>query len=129
MNDDRLYPPCDISATVEDIHYQENNSTSEGFKSKQIHESLYYEANLMEVVTKCPDLTKQQQQQQLYQLLSAYPTLFDGVLKLFVGPKIHLELVDNLVPVSNPMWFPNTQLGIFKQELECLVSIRALEKA
>ena len=99
MNNDRLYPPSEISATVKDIHYQENNATSEGFKSKQIHESLYDKANLMELVTKCNYLTKQQQQQQLYHLLSAYPTLFDRVLKLFVGPKIHLELVDKLVPV------------------------------
>ena len=98
MNDNRLYPLSKISATVEDIHYQENNATSEGHNSKQIHESLYDKANLMEVVTKCTYLITKQQQQ-LYQPFSAYPTLFDRVLKLFVGPKIHLELIDNLVPV------------------------------
>ena len=97
MNDDRLYPLSDISATFEDIHYQENNVASKGYKSRQIHESLYDKANLMEVVTKCTYLTTKQQQQ-LHQLLSAYPTLFDGVMKLFVGPKMHLDLIDNLVP-------------------------------
>ena len=40
MNDDRIYSPSNISATPEDTHYQENNATSKGYKSKQIHEIL-----------------------------------------------------------------------------------------
>ena len=60
MNDDGIYPLSKIPATQEDIHYQENNATSDRYKSKQIHESLHYKANLMEVVTKCTYLTMQQ---------------------------------------------------------------------
>ena len=95
-------------------------------KSKQIHESLYNKANIIEVVTRSTYLTKQQQQQQqqLHQLLSSYPALFDGVLKLFAGPKINLELIDNPVPTRHkPYLVPNSQLGIVKQELEHLVCI------
>ena len=61
MNDNGIYPLSEISATPEDIHYQENNATSEGSKSKQIHESLYNKSNLMEVVTKCTYLKTKQQ--------------------------------------------------------------------
>ena len=31
MNDDGPYPLSDISATLEDIHYQENNATSKRY--------------------------------------------------------------------------------------------------
>ena len=57
-------------------------------------------------------------------------SVFDGVLKLFMGPKIHLELIDSPVPTQcKPYPVPKSQRGMFKQELECLVSIGVLEKA
>ena len=59
-----------------------------------------------------------------------HPTLFDGKLKLFVGPKVHLELVDNPVPSRRkPYPIPKSQLHVFKQELERLINIGVLEKA
>ena len=129
MNDDRIYPLSDKSTKTDDIFFQENNATTEGYKSKQIHESLYDKVNITEVVNKCTYLSKQQQQQ-LHQLLSSHPTLFDGKLKLFVGPKVHLELVDNPVPSRRkPYPIPKSQLHVFKQELECLINIGVLEKA
>ena len=97
MNDDGIYPPSDKSTKNNDIFFQENNATAEGYKSKQIHESLYDQVNINEVVNKCTYLCKQQQQQ-LQQLLSSHPALFDRKLKLFVGPQVHLELVVNPVP-------------------------------
>ena len=97
MNDDGIYPPSDKSTKNNDIFFQENNATAEGYKSKQIHESLYDKVNINEVVNKCTYLCKQQQQQ-LQQLLSSHPALFDRKLKLFVGPQVHLELVVNPVP-------------------------------
>ena len=101
----------------------------EGYKSKQIHESLYDKVNINEVVSRCTYLSKQQQQQ-LHQLLSSHPTLFDRILKLFVGPQVHLELVDNPVPSQcKPYPITKSQLTVSKQELERLISIRVLEKA
>ena len=129
MNDDRIYPPFENSTNHDNIFFQENNTTTEGYKSKQIHESLYDKANLNEVITRCTYLSKKQQQQ-LHQLLSLHPTLFDRVLKLFVGPQVHLELVDNPVPTRcKPYPVPKSQLNMFKQELEHLICIRVLEKA
>ena len=131
----RTYPSNNTTKTIaktwfldaaEDIFFQENNATTDGYKSKQIHESLYDKVNITEVVNKCTYLS----QQQLHQLLSSHPTLFDRKLKLFVGPKIHLELVDNPVPSRcKPYPVPKSQLHVFKQELEHLINIGVLEKA
>ena len=104
MNDDGIYPLSDKSTKTDDIFFQENNATTEGYKSKQIHESLYDKVNITEVVNKCTYLSKQQQQ--LQQLLSSHPTLFDGKLKLFVGPQVQLELVDNPVPSRHKPYIP-----------------------
>ena len=129
MNDDGIYTPSNKSTRTDDIFFQENNATTEGYKSKQIHESLYDKVNITEVVNKCTYLSKQQQQE-LHQLLSSHPTLFDRKLKLFVGPKVHLQLVDNPVPSRHkPYSVPKSQLHVFKQELERLISIGVLEKA
>ena len=129
MNDNGIYPLSNKSTKHDDIFFQENNATVEGNKSKQIHESLYDKVNINEVVNKCTYLSKQQQQQ-LQQLLSSHPALFDGKLKLFVGPQVHLELVDNPVPSRcKPYPVPKSQLHVFKQELERLINIGVLEKA
>ena len=127
MNDDRIYPLSDKSTKNDDIFFQENNATTEGYKSKQIHESLYDKVNINEFVKKCTYLSKQQQ---LQQLLSSHPALFDRKLKLFVGPQVHLELVDNPMPSRRkPYPIPKSQLNVFKQELKHLINIGVLEKA
>ena len=129
MNDNGIYPPSNKSTKTDDIFFQENNATTEGYKSKQIHESLYNKVSINKVVKKYMYLSKQQQQQ-LQQLLSSHPALFDGKLKLFVGPQVHLELVDNPVPSRRkPYPIPKSQLNVFKQELECLINIGIFEKA
>ena len=47
-----------------------------------------------------------------------------------MGPQVHLELVDNPVPSRRkPYPVPNSQLHVFKQELEHLIIIGVLEKA
>ena len=120
MNDDGIYPLSENSTNHNDIFFQENNATTKGYKSKQIHESLYNKAIINKVIARCTYLSMKQQQQ-LHQLLSSYPTLLDGILKLFVGPQVHLELVDNPVPSRcKPYPVPKSQLNLFKQELECL---------
>ena len=41
MNDDGIYPLSDNSTKHDDGFFQENNATTKGYKSKQIHESHY----------------------------------------------------------------------------------------
>ena len=67
---------------------------------------------------------------QLYSLLTRFQTLFDGRLKTFKGPLVHLELIDNPIPVCrHPCTIPTSHLAMFKEELNCLISIGIVEKA
>ena len=58
MNDDGIYPPSNKSTKHDDIFFQENNATVEGYKSKRIHESLYDKVNINKVVNKCAERTE-----------------------------------------------------------------------
>ena len=89
---------------------------------------MYERSDLQEIVDKCTYLTPSQQHQ-LFQLLSKFPKLFDGELKTFNGPPIHLELIDNPTPVRSRAYpIPRSQLQVFKQELDRLVRIGVLER-
>ena len=125
--------PTQVSDTtphqVNETNYQEKDVDPNGYKSKTIHASLYERSNLQEIVDKCTYLTHDQQHQ-LFQLLSKFPKLFDGELKTFNGPPIHLELIDNPTPVHSRAYpIPRSQLQVFKQELDRLVCIGVLEWA
>ena len=90
---------------------------------------MHERSDLQEIVDKCTYLTAAQQHQ-LFQLLSKFPKLFDGELKTFNGPPIHLELIDNPTPVRSRAYpIPHSQLQVFKQELDRLVRIGVLERA
>ena len=114
---------------VNKTNYQEKDVDPDGYKSKTIHASLYERSYSQEIVNKCTYLT-QSQQQQLFQLISNFPKLFDGELKTFNGLPIHLELIDKPTPVcSRAYLIPRSQLQVFKQELDRLVRIGVLEWA
>ena len=81
-----------------DLHYQANNTNTDGYKSKTISTSLYEPANLQDIVDKCTYLLPQQRQQ-LYNMLQKFHKLFDGQLKTFKGPPVHLQLIENPKPV------------------------------
>ena len=70
------------------------------------------------------------QHEQLYSLLNQFHNLFDGRLKTFKGPPVHLELIKNPVPVrGRPYTIPTSHLAVFKEELSCLISIGVIKKA
>ena len=78
---------------------------------------------------KCSYLTREQQTNVLH-LLSKFPKLFDGELKPFKGPPIHLGLIDHPTPVRSRAYpVPRSQLPVFKNELDRLVKIGVLERA
>ena len=121
-SDEQLQP-------VNETNYQEKDVDPERYKSKNIRASLYKSSNLQEIVDKCSYLTGEQQTH-LLQLLSKFPKLFDGELKTFNGPPIHLELIDNPTPVRSQAYpIPSSQLPVFKNELDCLVNIGVMECA
>ena len=81
-----------------DLHYQANDANPDGYKSKTISTSLYEPANLQDIVNKFNYLLPQQQQQ-LYRMLQRFHKLFDGQLKTFKVPPVHLQLIENPKPV------------------------------
>ena len=112
-----------------DVHYQEKDVDPSGYKTKMIRTSLYEPSNLQDIVDKCVYLLPSQREQ-LYSLLNQFHNLFDGRLKTFKGPPVHLELIENPVPVRRrPYTIPMSQLAVFKEELRRLISIGVIEKA
>ena len=82
-----------------------------------------------EVCRKCTHLSLTQQNE-LLEVLSRYPTLFNGELKKCSHSQVHVELQANAIPHSGKAYdVPYCHCGVFKNELECLIQIRVLEKA
>ena len=68
--------------------------------------------------------------EQLYSLLTQFQKLFDGRLKTFKCPLVHLELIENPVLVCRrPYTIPTSHLAVFKEELSRLISIGIIEKS
>ena len=113
----------------EDIQVAEEQEGNEGYKSKVIKESKYDAAELEEVCQKCMHLSLTQQNE-LLEVLSRYPTLFNVELKKCSHFQVHLELQVNAIPHSGKAYdIPNHHCEVFKNELKCLVQIGVLEKA
>ena len=81
-----------------DMNYQEKDVDPSGYKTKTICTSLYEPSNLQDIVDKCV-YHLPSQHEQLYSLLNQFQKLFDGCLTTFEGPPVHLELIENPVPV------------------------------
>ena len=63
-------------------------------------------------------------------MLQKFQKLFDGQLKTFKGPPVHLQLIENPTPIrQQPYSVPTSHLTIFKAELQRLLQIGVIEKA
>ena len=70
------------------------------------------------------------QRAQLHKLLKQFLRHFNGQLKTFKGPPVHLELIENPVPVCRqPYALPTSHLMVFKHELLRLIEIGVIKKA
>ena len=91
---------------------------SKGYKSKVIKESKYEATKLEDICQRCTQLSLTQRNE-LYKVLSHYPTLFDG--KLWKCPyfKVHLELHKNPIPYAGKAYnVPYQHCEVFKKELD-----------
>ena len=81
----------------------------------QILPSAYDPADLHSVTQACTHLSLKQQNK-LYEVLSRYPQLFDGILRVFPDEKIHLD-IDPSVTLHCSRTYPilKSQLNLFKQ--------------
>ena len=94
---------------------------------KDILPSLYKMHDQTVIAKGCVHLSSQQQQH-LSTLLSRFPTLFHGELKVYPHNQLHLDIDPSIKPfVLRAYPIPKKQLQIFKQELDCLVTIGVLE--
>ena len=103
------------------------------FFAMPIKESLYETVSTQDVLDKQSHLTTSQIAD-LSKVLNNYQRLFNGDLvttgKLgkFNGPKVHLELIPGSIPVrQRPYPVPQSQIKVFKTELQRLISIGVLE--
>ena len=63
-------------------------------------------------------------------MLQKFHKLFDGQVKTFKGPPVHLQLIENPQPVrQQPYLVPTSHLTLFKAELQRLLQIGVIEKA
>jgi len=92
-----------------------------------IKSSLYEAANISDVVHNCTHLNTEQKQK-LYGILSKYTKLFSNTLDVYPHEQIHLD-INPLIPPHVTRAYPvaHSQLKLFKEELDRLVSIRVLE--
>jgi hypothetical protein len=101
-------------------------ASNEGCKSQKIKSSKYEGADISDVVRKCSHLS-QEKQNNLYNVLSKYPTLFDADLKCYTGGKIHLDLDTNAPPSRTRAYtVPCAHHEVFKTELDRLIRIGVL---
>ena len=136
-NNDDIFAPAPLSDNdaVPDLQFNDDDSDSEDEDDDDndvypaaILPSLYDKADMREVCRKCTHLT-QEQQDQLYQVLSKYETLFDGKLKKFNGDQIHLDINPEVPSVRTRAYpVPHAHMKVFKDELDRLVEIGVLEK-
>ena len=63
-------------------------------------------------------------------MLQKFHKLFDGQVKTFKGPPVHLQLIENPQPVRRrPYLVPTSHLTVLKAELQRLLQIGVIEKA
>ena len=104
---------------------QEENK---GYNTKVIKESKYEATKLEDICRRCTQLSLTQRNE-LYKVLSHYPTLFDGELQKCPYFKVHLELQQNAIPYTGKVYdVPNWHHEVFKKELDRLIQISVLER-
>ena len=78
----------------------------------QILSSAYDPADIRSVTQACTHLSLKQQNK-LYEVLSQYPQLFDGVLCVFLDEKIHLDIDPSVTPHRSCAYpIPKSQLNL-----------------
>lgn len=106
-----------------------NNGYAGDAKARIILPSKYDAVNIDDVVNTCKHLSADQRSD-LRTLLSKFPTLFDGKLKVYPDEKMHLTIEPNAVPHRSRAYpIPRMHLQTFKDELDRLERIGVLEKA
>ena len=118
------------NATItSDFYVQDNDIVeSETNRIKQILDAKYEPANLEEIAEQSLHLSKEEQQQ-LYQLLIKYKSLFDGTLGTWKNETLSIKLKPGVEPYhARSFPIPKCYELTLRQEVERLVQIGVLKK-
>ena len=93
-----------------------------------ILDAKYSKADLTEITSSIPNLSKAEQEQ-LYELLTEYESLFDGTLGRWTGDPYKIELKDNVEPYhAKPFPVPHAHEETLKREIERLCKLGVLKR-
>ena len=123
INESEMEMSDDEPQQEEDTQVAEEQEGNEDDKSKVIKESKYEAAELEEVFQNYMHLSLTQQNE-LLEVLSRYPTLFNGELKKCSHFQVHLELQANAIPHSGKAYdIPYCHCEVFKNDLNTLFKL------
>ena len=113
----------------EHFHIQEDKFyPSESDRIKKILEAKYQPADLKEVIREASYLSREEQQQ-LYELLKRFETLFDGTVGKWEGVRADITLKPGVKPYhAKPYPVPKAHERTLKLEVERLCKARILKK-
>jgi hypothetical protein len=121
MKDSSLLREENIEQLVNELFYLHDPNTTEAERIQQILDNKYTPADLQNIADNCNCLDKEQKQQ-LYELLSKFPDVFDGSLGTWQTEPVELELKnpDEKPYHAKPYPVPKSQEEKLKQEVERL---------
>ena len=103
------------------------NESDQDALASAILPSKYDATDIETIVRRCTHLCPQQQDD-LLDVLSRFPKLFNNELDVYPHEKIHLDIDPTISPhITHAYPVPRSQLQLFKDELDRLVSIGVLE--
>ncbi|NJO52629.1 MAG: hypothetical protein HC840_28105, partial [Leptolyngbyaceae cyanobacterium RM2_2_4] len=123
-------PMRDKEASIMDAYYVREPDTIEEDmdRVKRILDAKYEPADLHKVVESCTHLDSKEQEQ-LYELLTKYESLFDGTLGHWNDVEYDIELKPGVQPYHAKAYpIPHTHLKTLKLEVERLCEIGVLKK-
>ena len=133
----REFPlPSETHLPVEQLlqDYYERMTLNDGDLSLEetyamsIKDSKYDATDPKTIADSCEHLTPSQRED-LAKLLSKFPVLFDGKLKVFTDERVHLDIDPNVTPHRSRAYaVPHLHMSTFKKELDRLTEIGVLEK-
>jgi hypothetical protein len=123
-------PMKDRDATFEEsFHVGDTVATEEAAdRIRDILEAKYKAANLREICDKSMHLDAEKQEQ-LFQLLNKYETLFDGKLGQWEGDEYNIDLIEGAKPYHAKVFpIPRVHLETLKAEVQRLCDLGVLKR-
>ena len=126
---DSLNNPERVTKEVESYLYQmdfenEGLATLEEAYASPILEAKYGNVEIEQVIKDNCSYLDPGKQRQLRDVLLKHETLLDGILKMFPGQPMHIDLISGATPVNRrPYPVLQVHLETFKKELYHLVDI------